>query len=86
MVRGDGGKNPAGKPVSTGLDRVFPRGISQEALRGTGPMATAANAHVPLETMEEDTDTVSQPPVAGRVGVGSVDDGQIQQGTLGNGP
>ena len=86
MVRGDGRKNPAGKPVSTGLDRILPRGISQEALRGTGPMATAATAHVPMETMEEDTDTIPKPPVAGRSGVGGVDDGQNQQGTMGNGP
>jgi len=49
-------------------------------------MVTAAAAHVPMETMEEDVDTIPQPPDAGRSGVGGVDDGQIQQGTLGHGP
>ena len=49
-------------------------------------MATAATAHVPMGTMEEDMDTISQPPGAGRRGVGGVDDGQIQQGTLGHVP
>ena len=58
MVCGNGGKNPAGEPVSTGLDRILPRGIGQEALRGIGPMATTATAHVPMETMEEDVDTI----------------------------
>ena len=49
-------------------------------------MATAATAHVSMETMEEDADAFPQSPGAGRAGVGGVDDGQIQQGTMGHGP
>ena len=49
-------------------------------------MAATATAHVPMETMEEDMDTIPKPPDAGRARVGGVDDGQIQQGTMGHGP
>ena len=49
-------------------------------------MAKAATAHVPMETMEEDVGALPKPSGTGRAGVGGVDDGQIQQGTLDHGP
>lgn len=47
---------------------------SAKALRGTGPVATAATAR--METMEEDVGALPKPSGTGRAGVGGVDDGQ----------
>jgi len=49
-------------------------------------MAAATAAHVLMETVEEAVDALSQSPGAVRAGVGGVDDGKIQQRSLGHGP